>query len=93
MERLEALMQICDSDSFGFYSYFIGKNITNSSIVQTLNGMAIKMGDSIFACKWRKNKNCSNLFKPILTEDGICFTFNSLNSHDIYTDEYDRFHL
>lgn len=24
---------------------------------------------------------------PIVTEEGFCFTFNALNSHDTYTDE------
>lgn len=86
MERLEALIQICDAETFeGFVD---SKNTTDASIVQTLHDMSLKLNDSIEDCKWRnKNKKCSELFRPILTEDGICFTFNSLNSQDIYTEK------
>lgn len=44
---------------------------------------------TMMACRWRNDVGrCEKFFKTILTEEGVCFTFNSLNSHDIYTEEY-----
>lgn len=37
---------------------------------------------------WRKDyyHNVTGLFAPVFTDEGYCFSFNTLNSHDIYTD-------
>lgn len=52
--------------------------------------MAPTLGDTLRACRW-KNKGdgntCSDLFVPILTEEGLCFSFNALNWDEIYTDK------
>lgn len=87
LKRLEALIQICDS--FTFTEFNLGETISDASIVETLFNMSIKIEDSMHYCEWRSDDiDCRNLFRPILTEDGFCFTFNSLNSRDIYTEKY-----
>lgn len=86
MTRLNALTHICPilphlitwNDSF-----------TDESIYDTIQNIAPYLHPSETRCLWtRYLKPCSELFVPVLTEDGICFTFNALNSHEIYTDEY-----
>lgn len=86
LKRLEVLIQICDM--FTFAEFNLGEMISDASIVDTLFDMSIKMENSMRDCEWRSERiACRNLFRPILTEDGFCFIFNSLNSRDIYTDE------
>lgn len=86
MNHLIALAHICDAELY--YIFNIGKNTTDADLIQELKQMSIKMKDSLDGCRFRdKNKNCSSVFRPILTEDGFCFTFNSLNSQDIYSGE------
>lgn len=86
MDHLIALTHICDSSTFEGFG--IGKNVTDpGALIRELNLMAIKMNESLHECKWRgKERSCLRMFRRILTEDGICFTFNALNSQDIYSD-------
>ncbi|CAB3234043.1 unnamed protein product [Arctia plantaginis] len=42
-----------------------------------------------FGCKWKDipSQNCSDLFSPILTEEGLCYTFNTLGAEEMFRTE------
>lgn len=60
----------------------------DESIYETIEDLAPKLDDVVRKCRWRqKEVNCSDIMSPVLTETGLCYAFNALNSDDIYTDE------
>lgn len=37
-------------------------------------------------CEWLGKKyDCKDLFTPIWTDEGVCFTFNMIDREDLYT--------
>lgn len=46
------------------------------------------MADYLFRCKWRNvDMACEDIFSKILTEEGICYTFNNLDQSEIFREE------
>lgn len=59
----------------------------DESIFDVINDISINVSDSLFRCmNFNTRTDCLNHFIPVLTGEGLCFTINALNSHDIYTD-------
>ncbi|XP_055308679.1 pickpocket protein 28-like isoform X2 [Sitodiplosis mosellana] len=84
--RINALAHICPrlSDSIEYTD-----NLTTDAIYDTIQDIAPRMIQSEMRCVWQVQwKKCSKLFVPTLTEEGLCFAFNALNVHDIYTDDF-----
>lgn len=83
---MEALIHLCV-----FYNpvnEHFGHRFMNDSVYSLIEEMAPTCNETLSNCEWRgENHLCTNLFQPILTDRGICFTFNALNSHDIYSEE------
>lgn len=47
--------------------------------------MATDFSDTMFHCKFRNAlQTCDQLFKEVITEEGICYTFNALNTDELY---------
>lgn len=85
MEAQEALSQVCpliDPKQFLHQK----PNTQNESIYNIIEDTLPKRTSVIPVAAWSDSMNIIE-FKPILTHDGICFTGNTLNSREIYTDE------
>lgn len=82
--RLNALAHICPL--LPNYVKF-NDTFTNDTIYDTIQEMAFEYPKDIEGCSFKGVKSCTDLLQPLMTEDGLCFTFNALNSHEIYTNE------
>lgn len=77
------MSQVCDAH----LSEFKVGNLTSSGkdIVETLERVGVKMDWEIFQCKWRNDlDNCTDILSPILTEEGMCLTFNTVNAREMF---------
>ncbi|XP_045500213.1 pickpocket protein 28-like [Colias croceus] len=64
-------------------------SIVNETI-ENLRGLAPNISEMFFACRWKdiSKDNCSDLFSTIITEEGFCYTFNSLGAEELFRVEH-----
>lgn len=85
---MKALANICEFTLPGHIYH--NDNFSDDSIYHTIRDFSISYNDTFIYSLWQTSYNYFQLtFHPIFTDDGICFSFNDLNSHEIYTDVYD----
>lgn len=59
----------------------------NESIFDVIRDVSIDVSESMVGCyNGISQTNCLNSFVDVITDDGLCHTYNALNSHQIYTD-------
>ncbi|XP_037040054.1 pickpocket protein 28-like [Bradysia coprophila] len=94
---LNAVSQVCDAyigEAFGQLG--LGDNIADSSIVDLLKEAAPRLNETLYDSFFLNNKNYSCEFEEILTEEGLCFTFNMLTGNETYTEsispDYSQIH-
>lgn len=84
--RLNALTHVCPLLAENIP--FDGSYFSNESLYDTIQDISLQKESSIVYCGWFKQDDmCLKNIVPVLTEDGLCFTLNALNSHEIYTTE------
>lgn len=86
--RIAALSHIC----LNLWTKFNNSadEFVNASVFDMIEEMAPISSDTIRACRWKgygDDNTCSDLFAPVLTEEGLCFSFNNLNWDEVYTDK------
>ncbi|CAO1421220.1 unnamed protein product [Diamesa serratosioi] len=86
LRKIESLYQICD--------YYMEPNLfklettprlAGEKCLEQLEKLSVEQLETFSTCRWRGQKmiDCQN-FTKIITEEGICYTFNMLDYHDIY---------
>ncbi|CAG9830686.1 unnamed protein product [Diabrotica balteata] len=72
---------VCDTD----YEYFPNETYFTEDFYQALDEIKIPAEDFMEQCKFMSLKvPCKEWFTPIILDDGVCFTFNILDKHEIY---------
>lgn len=62
-------------------------NFTEDSIYDTIQEIAPDLNNVISWCIWKEENFCTFSLSSVMTAEGLCFAFNALNSHGIYTEE------
>ncbi|KAL4709034.1 hypothetical protein ACJJTC_005895 [Scirpophaga incertulas] len=79
----EDLTLVCDDH----LASAAGRRFSNSTeTVENIKSVSPNITEVFLGCKWKDipKDSCQNLFSPILTEEGLCYTFNMLSAEELY---------
>lgn len=84
LSRLKSAAQVCKTPLRGYSK--IGSTNTTNEIYTNLRQIGPEVLDIMYHCDFsgHKSVNCTDWFKEIWTEEGLCYTFNLLNGSDLY---------
>lgn len=84
INQFDAMGQICFKQNFAADTESV-RIPENQSIYKAI--IEILPKPISMAAFWMSEKIPKSRFQPIFTEEGLCFTINSLNSMEIYSNE------
>ncbi|XP_063243266.1 pickpocket protein 28-like [Bacillus rossius redtenbacheri] len=80
LKTLTDVALMCDEQ------YGQGENFTTEEVIDLFRNVSPSMDQVLKEVRWRnKPELVSDIFTPIVTEEGICFTFNMLDPTEIFT--------
>lgn len=85
INQFDAMGQICFKNNFAAESSDSVIIPQNQSIYKAIIDILPK--PITMSAFWISEKIPKSRFQPIFTEEGLCFTINSLNSMEIYSNE------
>lgn len=86
LNRLEVLSQICPK-ILPKLSLDQKPNLQSELFYAIMKALSPKRDSIVPHILWNSRNVIHTKFEPVFTNEGICFTFNSFNSREVYTDE------
>ncbi|XP_059047783.1 pickpocket protein 28-like [Achroia grisella] len=82
--KLQDISLICQLNDV-MSDFEIGRKTSNASVTRSFLEVSPTIEDYMFMCSWRGNSSvpCSDLFSTVLTDEGVCFNFNSLATTEV----------
>lgn len=87
LTNLKALYQVCEFRNLKNFSEILDASKSNDSeILSTLERLAIPMNEIFEGCRYGEQKfsHCHDHFTKIITDEGVCYTFNMLDESDVF---------
>ncbi|XP_052861434.1 pickpocket protein 28-like [Anopheles cruzii] len=89
--RLRALSHVCSTVMRNNENYSTGTaadTVSENDVVPELMKISLPQDDLFRACMWSFNfRPCQSLWARKVTENGICYSFNTLSGEELYTDD------
>lgn len=80
-----AVLQVCSDTVNKELNETDRYTYTKTEIFEIIQEVAPPFNETLVSCTFQnKEELCRDYFQQIITEEGLCYTFNSLESTDIY---------
>lgn len=81
-----AVTQVCDHHLHDVE--FGSEKRKGIEIIDSLSDVGPQFDETYLDCKWRNSPiKCNEIFHKFVTEDGVCYSFNSLSPAEIFRAE------
>jgi hypothetical protein len=92
MSEIATIMKVCSIDiTYRYDKRLEPETVSGDDVVKILKQLAPTFEDTFVACGFGGGQvnfeNCREMFTEIITQDGVCYTFNMLNATEIYRDD------
>lgn len=78
--------QLCDSGIGADLQNLFPDKYSDRSIIDTINDLQHSLDDTTAFCRFLDEwVNCSEILSPIISEKGLCYSFNTLHMYDYGT--------